>query len=77
MAGETPGRDFSLVGYDDVREASQWTPALTTLAHETDPGKAATELLLARIADPSRPATRLAIDPVLRVRGTTAPPRKA
>ena len=75
--GKAPGRDFSLVGYDDVREASQWTPALTTLAHETDPGKAATELLLARIADPSRPATRLAIDPVLRVRCTTAPPRKA
>ena len=73
-AGRMPGRDFSLVGYDDVREASLWAPALTTLAHDIDPGKAAAELLLARIADPGRPPQRMAIAPVLRVRGTTAPP---
>ncbi|MBL8587455.1 MAG: LacI family DNA-binding transcriptional regulator [Methylobacteriaceae bacterium] len=73
--GKQPGRDFSLVGYDDVREASQWAPPLTTLAHETDPGRAAAELLLARIADPARAAQRLALTPVLRVRGTTAAPR--
>jgi LacI family transcriptional regulator len=72
--GKIAGRDFSLVGYDDVREASLWAPALTTLAHDIDPGKAAAELLLARIADPTRPQTRLAIAPALRVRGTTGPP---
>jgi LacI family transcriptional regulator len=72
--GKSPGRDFSLVGYDDVHEASLWAPALTTLAHDIDPGKAAAEMLLARIADPTRPQQRLAITPVLRVRGTTAPP---
>lgn len=73
--GLEPGRDFSLIGYDDVSEASQWTPGLTSLSHaHREPGRLAAETLLKRIADPGLPVARFAIEPVLMERGTTAPP---
>jgi LacI family transcriptional regulator len=73
--GKTPGEDFSLVGYDDVTEASQWSPGLTSMRHEISPGKLAAEALLARIADPARPQMRNPIVPQLNRRGTTQPPK--
>lgn len=75
--GKQPGEDMSLIGYDDVTEASQWTPALTSMRHEISPGRLAAEALLARIADPARPQHREPIIPTLSVRGTTRPPRAA
>lgn len=74
--GLTPGADFSLIGYDDVSEASQWTPQLTSLSHaHREPGRLAAEILLRRLADPTLPVMREAIEPMLMARGTTAPPR--
>lgn len=72
--GLEAGRDFSIVGCDDISEAEQWFPGLTTIRnHEDRIGQAAAEILLARIADPKRNAERVLIDVDLVVRGTTAP----
>ncbi|MFG1376374.1 LacI family DNA-binding transcriptional regulator [Xanthobacter autotrophicus] len=74
-AGLTVGKDFSLVGYDDIGEARVWHPGLTTV-HTFIPeyGQAAADLALKRIADPSRPVERVEMAPKLVVRATTAPP---
>ena len=68
-AGKTPGRDFALVGFNDVAEAALCRPSLTTVA--TTPGKigeAAAELLLDRIAHPQQPSRKLILQPRLVVR---------
>ena len=75
-AGLTAGRDFSLVGYDDIGEAALWHPALTTVfTRIPEYGHIAAELALARIAEPGRPVERVALMPRLVVRETTTPPR--
>lgn len=74
--GREAGVDFSLVGCDDVQEAAQWYPALTTLKNFQDEmGRKSAELLIRRIAEPSAPTRRIVLTPELVVRGTTAPPR--
>jgi LacI family transcriptional regulator len=66
------GRDFSLVGCDDVSEARQWYPGLTTIQnHQGQMGMKAAELLIGRIADPGRAPERILIPPTLVVRGST------
>lgn len=76
-AGLTAGRDFSLVGYDDIGEAALWHPALTTVfTRIPEYGHIAAELALARIAEPGRPVERVALMPRLVVRETTTPPRR-
>ncbi|MEP9349503.1 LacI family DNA-binding transcriptional regulator [Xanthobacter sp. KR7-225] len=74
-AGLTAGRDFSLVGYDDIAEAALWHPSLTTV-HTFIPeyGREAARLALARMADLSRPVERVELSPRLVVRDTTSPP---
>jgi len=75
--GLEAGRDFSLIGCDDVQEAAQWFPALTTLRNfQEEMGRKSAEFLLKRIADPEAPVRRLTLTPELIVRGTTAPPRR-
>lgn len=74
--GLEAGRDFSLVGCDDVQEAALWYPALTTIKNfQTDMGRKSAEFLLERIADPAAPTRRLYLTPELVVRATTAPLR--
>jgi LacI family transcriptional regulator len=74
--GLEAGTDFSLVGCDNVREAAQWYPALTTVKNfQHDMGAKSAELLLRRIVDPAAPTQRIVLLPELVVRGTTAPPR--
>lgn len=74
--GLEAGRDVSIVGCDDISEAEQWFPGLTTIRNHQDRiGRTAAELLLARIAQPARPRERILVDVDLIVRGTTAPPR--
>lgn len=74
--GREAGADFSIVGCDDVQEAAQWYPALTTIKNfQEEMGRKSAEFLIARIADPDAPTRRLLLTPELVVRGTTAPPK--
>lgn len=71
--GVEPGRDVALASFDNVPEAAQQYPALTTAdGFPTRVGAAATELVLSAIADPTRPAQRVLVTPVLEVRESTA-----
>ena len=70
-----PGLDFALTGFDDIPEAAQTTPALTTLA--ADPrarGRQAAELLLERVRDPDAPARRVVAPVRLIVRDSCGTP---
>ncbi|WP_028047281.1 substrate-binding domain-containing protein [Cellulomonas sp. URHE0023] len=68
-----PG-DLSVVAYDDT-VAGLFSPALTAVRPpRSSVGHAAVELLVARMADPGRPAHRVLISPALHVRDSSAPP---
>ncbi|WP_029150788.1 substrate-binding domain-containing protein [Microbacterium indicum] len=68
-----PG-DLSVIAYDD-EYAELFTPALTGVAPPRAAiGRAALDLLAARIADPARPVHRLTISPELNVRDSTGEP---
>jgi LacI family transcriptional regulator len=72
----TPGKDFSVVGFDDIAEATLWRPALTTIAiSRPEIGKAAVDLLLHRIANPDAPFRSVIIPTELVSRETTYPPK--
>lgn len=74
--GREAGADFSIVGCDDVQEAAQWYPALTTVRNfQEEMGRKSAELLIRRIAEPAAPVKRVVLEPELVVRGTTAAPR--
>ncbi len=69
--GLVPGRDLAVIGFDDIPEASNAVPKLTTVA--TAPatvGREAAKLLLRRIASPSGAPERILIEPRLMVRDT-------
>lgn len=69
--GRQPGRDFDVIGFDDIEEAALWQPALTTVA--IDPqriGTEAAQLLLERIESPDAPPRRVILPPRLVVRET-------
>jgi len=71
--GREAGRDFSVVGADDVSEAALWAPGLTTVSnHQSEMGRRACERVLVRTVNPALPATRIIIPPTLVVRGSTA-----
>ncbi len=72
--GYTSGRDFAVVGCDDIAEAALWQPALTTVAVAPRRiGAAAAGLLLDRIADPDAPPRRVILRPELVVRASCGP----
>jgi DNA-binding LacI/PurR family transcriptional regulator len=74
MNVEIPGR-LSIVGYDNsylARLRSIWLTSVDSAIFET--GRTAARTLLARIADPARPAEVHLLPPTLQVRGSTAPP---
>ena len=74
--GREAGVDFSLVGCDDVQEAAQWYPALTTIRNFQDEmGRKSAEFLIRRISERDAPPRRLLLTPALVVRGTTTPPQ--
>jgi LacI family transcriptional regulator len=73
----TPGKDFSVVGFDDIAEATLWRPSLTTVAmSRPEIGKAAVDLLLHRIANPDAPPRTVIVPTELVRRETTCPPRQ-
>ncbi|SMF74074.1 LacI family DNA-binding transcriptional regulator [Streptomyces sp. Amel2xC10] len=68
-------RDLSLVGYDNTYLSQLrhlWLTTVDNASHEV--GRRAAQHLLARIAEPDRPAQVDLTAPTLEVRGTTAPP---
>ncbi|HVA88580.1 MAG TPA: LacI family DNA-binding transcriptional regulator [Chloroflexota bacterium] len=72
--GYTPGRDFAVIGFDDVAEAALWHPALTTVA--TTPrqiGVAAAELLLSRMNHPQELTRQIILSPTLVIRSSCGP----
>jgi len=72
--GREAGRDFSVVGADDVREAAMWAPGLTTVStHPSEQGRRAGERVLVRTVNPALPPARIILPPTLVVRGSTGP----
>lgn len=66
--------DIALAGFDETVWASLVQPAITLIAQPTDEiGKAATELLLQRIADPGRAPRTVLLKGQLVIRGSSAP----
>lgn len=73
--GMTPGRDFSIVGFDDIADAKVATPALTTMGVSPyNLGRRLARMMLDRLQDPDMPVVTCEIDVDLVVRDTTAPP---
>jgi DNA-binding LacI/PurR family transcriptional regulator len=73
MNVDVPGR-LSLVGYDNTylaRLRSIWLTSVDSAGYEV--GRLAAGTLLARVADPARPAGLHLLPPTLQVRGSTAP----
>lgn len=71
-AGMEAGKDFALIGFDDVPEAALWHPSLTTVS--TDPrglGEQAAQLMLRRISTPDAPIQRVIMPSRLIVRDST------
>ncbi|MEV0838095.1 LacI family DNA-binding transcriptional regulator [Actinocatenispora sera] len=66
--------DLAVVGIDDTDLAAVVSPGLTSVnLGSGERGAAAARLLLARIADPERPAERVVVDPWLTVRESSTP----
>ncbi|MFC0457739.1 substrate-binding domain-containing protein [Arthrobacter liuii] len=62
-------RRFVVIGYDDVRTAALWEPPLTSVATRPEMlGRAAAELLLEEIAEPSAAPSQRVFAPELVVR---------
>lgn len=73
--GCSVGREFSLIGFDDVTDAEAMRPRLTSVS--TAPvaiGERAARLLLDRISDPALPPRRAVGPALLHVRQSCAPP---
>jgi LacI family transcriptional regulator len=76
QVGREPGRDFAVMGYDDLAEAELWTPALSTIAIDSVAiGAAAAQLLLERIEHPDARPRRVVLQPKLILRESSCPPR--
>ncbi|WP_344059895.1 LacI family DNA-binding transcriptional regulator [Microbacterium pumilum] len=71
-------RDLSVVGFDDIPEASQLTPALTTVRQQMQSlGAVAAGLLMSLMADEHPAAQHLRLPTKLIARGTTGPPPRS
>jgi LacI family transcriptional regulator, fructose operon transcriptional repressor len=69
--------DIALVTFDETTWASLVQPAITLIAQPTyEIGKTAAELLLQRVADPTRPTRQVILKGQLLVRGSSAPRRQ-
>jgi LacI family transcriptional regulator len=74
-SGLVVGRDISVVGFDDIAEATLWRPSLTTVAvARQQVAKTAVEMLLQRIEDFDAPTRTVLLPTKLVVRETTGAP---
>jgi DNA-binding LacI/PurR family transcriptional regulator len=72
--GLVPGKDMSIIGFDDTADAAVATPPLTTLA--VSPGQLGRRLarvLIDRFREPDLPAVTVTVPAPLVVRSTTGP----
>ena len=68
--------DISIVGFDDVPQATQVHPPLTTVHQPLEQmGRAAARLLLEIIQEPDRPPPRIELATELAIRATTQKPK--
>jgi len=66
--------DIALVTFDETTWATLVQPSITLIAQPTDDiGKTATELLLQRVTDSTRPTRQVILKGQLLVRGTSSP----
>lgn len=73
--GVEPGRDIALTGYDDIEEASVWSPSLTTVWNgQQEVGREAARMLVELVAGRAVAAPERLVLPILRVRDSTMPP---
>lgn len=71
--GLQPGKDISVVGFDDIQEAKVAVPPLTTLSVSPQKlGRKLARVLLDRIAEPELPVTVSEVSPELILRQTTS-----
>ena len=74
--GVETGRDIALTGYDDIDEASAWSPALTSVWNgQQDVGRLAARTLLDVVAGKRPREMRMLVRPELHVRETSCPPK--
>lgn len=67
-------QDIALAGFDNNDWTALTQPGITVIAQPTqDIGRTAGELLLQRMAEPTRPARRVVLDGELLVRGSSGP----
>ena len=72
--GMTPGKELSIIGFDDVQDAAIATPPLTTLAVSPyQLGRKLARVALDRINDPAMPTAVSLVPAELTVRATTGP----
>jgi Transcriptional regulators len=79
MGLEVP-KDISIIGYDDIEEAAESYPSLTTIRQPAGAiSKAAVELLLEFIGNPNgiEVNTKVSIDPELIIRNSCAAPKSS
>lgn len=75
--GIDPGRDISLTGYDDIDEASVWSPGLTSVWNgQQEVGRLAALTLLDVVSGRQPDETKMLVTPELRLRETVCPPRR-
>ena len=73
--GMVPGREVSVIGFDDIQDAAVATPPLTTLAVSPyQMGRKLARILLDRIRDPEEPVTVAEVSAELVIRSTTGAP---
>jgi LacI family transcriptional regulator len=73
MRGLIPGKDVSVIGFDDIRQASHWHPSLTTVAQPLRRlGFIATQMLI-NIIDGKQVEEQIVLKPQLIIRQSTGP----
>ena len=75
-AGKRLPEDVSIAGFDDIPQAPQVNPTLTTVRQPLEQmGRTAARMLLEIIGNPERPAARVELPTELIVRASTRTPR--
>ena len=70
--GFVPGKEMSIIGFDDIADAAVATPPLTTLAvSPSQLGRKLARVLIDRIKEPDMPTVTVTVPAKLVVRGTT------